>query len=226
MLDLSKSTIIDTRTYPPLSSLTTIEEGSALVGVMESSVLKAKPSAGSAGEFFLGVAQYRRGVPTESNLTVETVVPATGPYTVTLAKTPVGASSVKVYIAGAAATQGTPAAGVYSISGTTLTFHSSDAGKALKIVYRFALTVSEATFLYGNDMISNQLIPGVEISAISTGVVYTDMFVITDTWETLGTVYLGASGKFTLQSGGTAIDAVVVATPSTANGFLGLSLKP
>jgi len=227
MLDLAKCEIIDSRSLPLLSTVLTLEEGVAMVYDMENGKGVIKPSTGASGEIFAGVSQMKHVTPSQANIVVETLIPASGPYTVTLAKTPVNAASVNVYIAGVAATQGTVADNVYSVSGNVLTFHSADAGLAIKVLYRYALTAAEAAMIYGGEIIGQTVQDEVNVTTISTGTIFTDSFVIADTWEAgAGPVYLGESGKFTLQSGGTALDAVIVGAPSVSNGMLGLSLKP
>ena len=228
MLDLAKSTLIDTRLYPVSSTVTSLEEGTVMMTVLENGVGVVKPCAGNSGEVFAGVSQFRHIIPSQSNATLSAKIPSSSPYTITLPKTPVGNSSVKVYINGVAATQDAASGtGHCVVSGTTITFHSADAGKTVSIVYRYTLSQIEASMLFGGEYLGPSIIPEANLSIITQGIVFTDQFVLADSWETTNApIYLGASGKFTLASGGTAIDAVVVATPSVANGFLGIALKP
>lgn len=226
MLELSKSTVISTRLYPIHSSVIALEEGVALVAALENGALTAKPSAGVAGEVFVGVSQNRHVTPVQANGTFSTIVPGTAPYTIQLAKTPINAASVNVRINGVAATQGAVAAGVYSVSGSTLTFAAADAGKPVEILFRYALTQAEAGLLFGSEPVSLNLAAGVQSTAIYEGTIYTDNFDVSADWSNATVIKLGPNGKFTTSGTGTVVNAIVAEIPTSAGGFLGLMLQP
>lgn len=74
------------------------------------------------------------------------IVPSASPYEVTLAYTPVtGGTIIVAYTDGKLLTQVTDAtsltaAGQYYVSGSTITFHSADAGKEVLITYEYSAT--------------------------------------------------------------------------------------
>lgn len=227
MLEINKSTIIGTKLIGFHSSVIQIEEGTALVAVLENGKLVAKPSAGVAGEKFVGVAANRHSTPAQANGTFATIVPGTAPYTISLAKTPINAAAVAVYINGVMAVQNAaPTTGQYSVVGGVLTFAAADAGKSVTVIYRYALTQAEAALLFGSEPVTMNLAAGVQTTAIDTGVVYVDNFDIATDWATVSAVKLGANGTFTGAGAGETINALVAELPAVSGGYLGLMLQP
>src|SRR5690554_2166949 len=90
MLDLNKSTIIASIQYDVADNTISLEEGQALVAVLENGNMHVKPSTGAAGEHFVGVSIARASRPIVAPRVEELTVPATGPYTVNLGRNPSG----------------------------------------------------------------------------------------------------------------------------------------
>ncbi len=224
MLDINKSTLIETHLNKVSSSVSKIEEGSALIYIMENGLSVVSPAAGAGGETYAGVTHSRITRPNTAVGTVEFTVPGSSPYTVTLSETPI--TTPGVYINNVKAAVG-GAAGQYAIAGAVLTFNSADAGKNVRVVYDYNLTQVKAALLFGNDLVEPDLSTGQSIAVITTGMVFIDNFVVEDDWESVNpSIYLAAGGKFTTQSGGTQVDAIVISTPSASAGMLGLRFHP
>lgn len=236
MLNINASTLMETRPGTLASGITTMDEGTALVYVLENGVGKVKPAAGGANEVFAGVALGNPIMSTQTNRVETFTVPGTAPYQIKLARTPVGDPLVVVEANSSGGTKVTLAknasasATQYAISGNVVTLDSSFAGRTVRAQYAHALTVQELIQgPYGFD--SNRVtdlgsVPAVGI--ISVGEVFVDNFDPLADWETWSgsnPVKLAANGKFTLGGSGATVDAAVIAVPSVASGFLGLKIQ-
>lgn len=230
MLDLNKSQLIETRVAQLSSTVSLVEEGSAMVHFLENGVGVVKPSTGSGTEAFAGFAISRSTIPNIVPYYESLVVAATSPYTITLSKTMSGNDISVVLVSGGTRTPltvGTPASNAteYSISNGVITVHSSQASKTIEVGYNTAISLAEARMRYE----INEFAPGSTaldtIGLCPTGEVFISNFDITSNWAgwTPGTaIKLGASGKITLGGSGTAIPVVVTSVPGVSSPFLGV----
>lgn len=234
MLNLSACTIIETRPVEIAAGITSIQEGCALVYVLENGVNKMKPSTGAAGEFYAGVALGNPVIPTRTNKIESIKVPATSPYTVTLARAPLADPFIAVEAAGAnprvvLAKAGAASSTEYAISGSVVTLHSSFAGRTLTVMYPYSISYAEVI----------QGLPGFDASrvtdltsvpalgCIAVGEIYTDMFDPSVDWASFSSsnrIKLAANGMFTIGGSGTTIEGVVTALPTVTNGYLGMRI--
>lgn len=234
MLNIAKSTFIQTVALPVNSSIIAIEEGQALVYAFENGEQTVKPSTGVAGEFFAGVSFSRATTPTSGPMVEEITIPTAAPYTITLAKTPLAnpaayilasGASPRVVLAAAVAASPTD----YVIAGDVMTFDASFAGRTVQVVYRYTLSHVEAVYKFNFDSFATvDLVSAPVVGSVKDGVIVTDQYDTTADWAswTAATpVTLGANGTFTIGGTGTPItNAAVMAIPSINDGFLTLHL--
>jgi hypothetical protein len=111
----------------------------------------------------------------------------------------------------------------------TLTCNTGDAGKTIRIQYRFAPTLAQAQFFQGD------IIPGGDsghllgtVGIIIAGDVFTTEFDPAVDWNAVATagtaLTIGAGGIVTTGGSGGAIDARVISVPSAGSPYLGLSV--
>lgn len=237
MLNMNASAIGATAQGDLHSTVVSIEEGACAIWVMENGKATLKPTAGATGENFAGICLSQVQNATYGVMVEDVTIPSSSPYTVTLAKTAVAPDTDSSgYLLNANGTLGSAlvwdatadASLDYSISGRTLTVHSADAGKKVRIIYRYALTVVEAQYLYGDAYgdAAQGMVNGVGLAL--EGIIYTDKFDASCDWAAGGTVYTGANGTFTLKTDGTSLAGKVTvhqAPSADRKGHLGLRLK-
>lgn len=232
MLDLNRTKVIENYINETHSSVAFIEEGSALVYQLEGGKGKLRPSVGGGGEKFAGIAIGRPSTPTIVPRYDTLVVAASSPYTATLTKVMHG-NDIRVTVIAANGTRtvltaGTPGSNAteYSISNGVVTFHSSQAGKAVEIAYMYAISLQEAILKFNfQQNASNQVSDIGTVACMLTGTIYTTMYDITSNWNAGGTVYIGSNGKFTMNSSGgtdTTGQCDLVSVPSSEDSYLGL----
>ena len=234
MLNLSACTIIETRPVELAEGITSLQEGCALVYVLENGISKMKPSRGAAGEFYAGVSLGNPVIPTRSNKIEQVKVPAASPYTVTLARAPLADPFVAVEAAGAnprvvLAKAGAASATEYAISGSVVTFHSSFAGRTVTVMYPYSISYSEVVQgIAGFDASRVTDLTSVPtFGCIAVGEVFTDMFDPSVDWASFSSsnrIKLAANGMFTIGGSGTTVEGVVTAVPSVTNGYLGMRI--
>jgi len=228
MLNLPKCVVKQASTVKVSELVSRLEEGVFLVATLEDGILKATPSTGVANEAFVGVSQNRVSAPEYAPIYEEFTIPGSAPYTLKLSKLPYGTDR-GLFIAGEEAnviTTGSPAAAgdVLLDANGNLTFHSADAGKKVSTLYRYALTQTEAGFMFGGDLVPFVRIPQVETTVIEVGRVFTDHYVLGDDWANSTYAYLGADGRLTTTTTGTKV-GVVSGLPSVSDGFLGVDIS-
>lgn len=145
-VDIKRTFYTWSDTLPLAAGATVSEEGQALEAVLEDGMEKVKPASGSGT--VCGFALYRQKV-FSTDAKVETlVVPSAAPYEIELSKGQLIDGQLLVVVGGSALEKvsGTPAAGEYKadLVHGKLTFHSSAAGKAATVTYRYNMTVKEA----------------------------------------------------------------------------------
>jgi hypothetical protein len=205
---------------------TNIVAGSCLTSITESGRGKVKRSTGTSADIFAGfslVSQVKDG----KAVKIETLtIPASGPYTLTLAKTPSADADISVRTAGGTAyTQGVAANGVYSVSGAVLTFHSSNASVSVIVTYKYNITVTEAAMLWGDQAgVGSPTDVTNTVSISHSGYIYTDQFDSGADWNAASITDLktGANGLVVRGGSGVAIKGSIVEVPTADTPFLGL----
>lgn len=234
MLNMSYTKWSDAQDYPLLSTVTNVEEGIALRHTMENGVGKVRPSDGnSANDIFVGVAYHKWDTPSQMiNVEEDLTVPSSSPYTITLERSPVGGTSAVLVKADdgtvfTVQSNSPGGAGVVQLSGDTLTFDSSDAGRGIaRVVYRYDLTVKEAQRLTGDGVLGSVAPQFVveSVGVISTGWIYTSFFDPGAEWdaENINDIVAGANGYFQRGGTGAAVTGNVIHAPTRNMPFLGL----
>lgn len=237
MLDLNRCTIVESVPGTLASTVMSIEEGLALVNVLEGGYGRVAPSTGASGEMFRGVALGNAGQSTQIKRYEKFTVPSNSPYTVTLSRTPIGdgvvvieagGSNPRIVLLKASAASATE----YAIAGNVITLHSSFAGRTGYVVYTSPMLATEAAQTqYGSankfGTMDLSIIPAIGI--ITTGEVYIDNYDPTSdwaSWTTATPVKLSADGVFTLGGSGSSIESIaVVKVPVAGDPWLGLYLN-
>lgn len=234
MLNYTRSQIfISSERDVLLSEAGLIQSGMALVsGGLENGIAKAKRSTATTTESFWGVAMMQnRGVNVQKK--VETITVPVSPYTVALKKLPAGTigafqvsdGALVAVTAGAASTtniQSVTANGV-----TSLVFDSSFAGAQFNIVYDFASTASEDTYVVGEVAGSPPTAILNKVGIIQLGVAYTDQFITNALIFGATALKSVATGKFDGTGGtGTALAgrAELLAVPTIDNPYAAIRL--
>lgn len=238
MLDMNRCTIVEQVPATLASTVTAIEEGLALINVLEGGYGRVAPSAGASGEMFRGVAHGNAGTSLTGKRVEVVTVPSGSPYTVTLARAPIGDVSVVIRASGAnprvvlAKHATTPSGTEYTISGSTITFHSSLASRVADVTYSAAVTAAEAQQQqYGNynKFGSMDLSVISSIGLITTGEVFIDNYDPTSDWggwTTATPVKLAANGVFSLGGSGVSVASIAVTkVPVAGDPWLGLFLN-
>lgn len=228
MLQFSQGRIENTIERPLASGASIDAEGQALIAVYTAGVFGVKPSAGAAGEKFVGVSLSRPIVPGFAPVIERVVVPVGG--VVPLRAAPVSSTARVVDAANNAAytiVGGAPAAATEAqVSGSTIVLQAGQAGKTVLVTYLRALTVAQAVMLQGNSDIGGPA--GAywgQVGIITRGDVFTDQFDTTVDWTAPTDLKLGANGKFTLGGGGVAVPGHVISAPAEGAAFLGLHIN-
>jgi len=235
MLDLNNSRVRASRPVALASTVTNLEEGVAMVAILENGKEVVVPSTGvGSTENFVGVSCFEVQDTRYAPFYQEITVPASSPYTVTLKRAPrnlptdVGVMQLDgtafAYSASA------PTASQWTGSGNVLTFNSADAGKKLRVTGTYEPTAVEIQAIYGQSYPNSH--PEQVVGVI--GVWYETEYLLTtcfdpksNWWGTsAGPVYLGANGRFTLTNTGTLLRHVTIySAPNAQNGFLGLRMN-
>lgn len=195
-------------------------EGQALV--MDLANGGVRPSAGVAGEKFVGFAIATQINPEFTAWKESVVVDADGKATLS-AKPVASTALVKNAATGA----------VIAIDGTTVTLSANvisglTAGITVDVIYTRALTVTEAKALQGDILPGGAAANAIgAVGVIYDGDVYTDQFDTSVDWAAATAVKLGADGKLTTTgSGVTLTNVTIVALPGDGGqSFLGLHVN-
>ena len=221
--------------YSPLSAIsrssemaldptaTLLGDGQALVSTLVNGRQVVAPSAGAAGEKFVGFSSLQTSaapvVPTTAVKVEEVVIPAGG--VVTAAFTPIAGTAFAYNAA-----TGAPVA-IDSVTGADVDFLVANAGLTVRLQYRYTLTAVQARALVGDVQ------PGGfsgttygSIGVAQTGVVYTDQFDSGKDFAAATAIKLAANGRVTDHTGaGVAINAIVKALPTVGYPYLGLEFN-
>lgn len=201
------------------------EEGTSLVFIKENGKLVVKPSTGAAGEIFAGVSTGVRRKPKYLNKVENHTVTATG--VVELSRTPViaGVWLDGTQVASIGATPVVPTDdGEANLLGNKL---YAKAGQAVKVIYQYEPTVTEAQQEVGDLPINGDGESATGMySFVILGTVATTMFDVTSDWTGVVNPRLGADGRFTAKGSGTLLANVFVENAPTAEAdYLELSIK-
>lgn len=211
-----------TREFTIKSGATISQSGQALVGSMSGGIHGVSPSTADTGQNFVGfVWPQTSAVPflQTTAVKVETFVVPAG-KTVTLAKTPVSATTLVYNVtAGAAVTAD-------SVTGAVVDLTTNGTiGSTVNITYRYTLTVAEARSLNGD------VIPGGyagltygQVGVLQAGTIFTDQFDSAVNWLAATAVELAAGGTLTNQGGASnvVVPCSIIAIPSVEYPFLGI----
>lgn len=203
-------------------------EGAALVAVYEDNELRVKPSEGTSGEVFVGVAISAIASVTVAPKVEELVIDK-DTATVELARLPITDKDIAVKVDGTSITVGTTADDSHAkLEKQKLTFGESLKGKTAVVTYRFSPNAEELYVVQGEQR------PGVHVTTalgqtgvITSGEVLTSEFDVAADWTPKANgqldVYLGANGLFTTtKANGTKLNAVVTRLPVAGSPYLGL----
>lgn len=228
MLYLPKTAVGKVFSVPLLSTITSLVEGAALVAGLENGTLVAKTATPADTDKFLGFTHIHNIIPTELTKVETVTVPSASTYTVTLKRTPLTAAS-RLSVRNASNTNltyhaSTPADGVFTVSGSTITFHSAQAGATMTVTYVYTATVAEAIAAYGEFYTSaNGAVSSKHVSLIKEGEIFTDQFDLAANWTSATSIKVGTGSKLILGSGtGASIDGYVTHVPTEEVPFLGI----
>lgn len=206
--------------YPVAAGSVVTSNGQALVVANVGNVFGVAPSAGAAGEVFVGFANAQVSAAPFLETTavkVETAI-VNGGGTVTLAFAPL-AGSVLVYDNTLGAVIAQPPAVVTGKVVSVLT-----PGDSVTITYTYALTVFQAVALMGNQQPGGYA--GSILNTIGVGQqgrIFTTMFASGKNYAAATALKLAAGGLITDQSGtGVAINGFVTQIPTIDVPFLGI----
>lgn len=210
--------------YPLAAGATLSADGQALVVSNANGVFGVAPSAGVAGEVFLGfVCAQTSAAPflEQTAIKVDQVVSSAGGVAVATFTPVAGTLSVLNPSTGAA------------ITGWTLGAAGSVSGladsTAFTFVYTYALTVPQAVALMGNQVPSGYAGSLLGSTGCSQrGKIYTNQIDTSVDWTTVGQPVLAANGQLTshaVNANGVYIPAQVIAYPTSDYPYLGLEFS-
>ena len=225
MIQFQDSKFGSSEELPIMVGATVTAEGQALVADYTGGVFGVKPSAGAAGEQFVGVSLSQQltilYLPYVERLTVAALA-------VTTSFTP-AAGTIRVYnVTRAAAVAAGAGAGQYGISGAVITVVTGGATvntDVLEVSYRYSPSTVQARAVQGD-------IPAGGSAALTLGTtgVVTSGTIVNSEFDTSvdwsanpTTVKLAAGGLFTVGGSGINVpNCHVTQVPSASNPFLGL----
>lgn len=238
-LDLTRSFWDKLVQVPLHSSASYTQEGSCLIQTTETglSYAVANISAGAAKEKFMGIALSDSLRLTDYVHTQSSTVPSVAPFTVTLEKTTATAGSYFIQDStGSVYTDVSPGAPAgatqYSVSGTTVTFHSGATGKSVVIRFTYTPTIVEVESRWHASPLSLDAMDRIGQVEVAIGFcrVYTTHYDSSRTFTVGGAVYTGGAscspacgpGKFTTATTAVQVAGVCVQVPSASDIFLGV----
>lgn len=221
----------DTVQRPLVAGTTVSEEGLLLKSVLVAGSEHLTLTAGTANEKVVGFA-YNTNLSVTTAVVVEDtlVIPGAAPYTIQLKKANLVAGSVRVHNVAANSDFAVGSgAGEYSIDLVhgTLTFDAADKDKAIVVTYKYNLTMKESALLYRERPVNapNAAFFDEVVAIVGSGELYTTAFDSSLSYDAVNAVYAGANGIITAASGGVALPARVISTPTAASPYLGLAFN-
>lgn len=148
MIDIKRTFYTWSDTQPVATGKTVNEEGQGLVAVMEGGVEKVMPYEANATGKIVGFAMFRQLTFGTAALVEDHIIPTAAPFTVELGKQNLILGQIRVQDVVANADFASPhvGAGTYDVDTThgILTCDVGDAGKTIRVYYRYSLTVTDA----------------------------------------------------------------------------------
>jgi hypothetical protein len=234
MIDIKRTFYTWSDTQNVATGYTVSEEGQGLVAVMENGVENVMPSAGLAGEVFVGFAMFRQQTFTTAAVVEDHVVPTAAPYLVELSKNNLITGQIRVYDATndvdltPAAAPPAVAAGEYLVDlvAGTVELNAAEAGVTIRVYFRYEMTAAEAILHY-YEAPTNHPDPNYFAQVgvgKGKGRVFTMYYDQAIDWSTAALIpYLAADGMITGAGPGPAIPSGrVVSVPSPADPYLGI----
>jgi hypothetical protein len=223
MIDIKRTFYTWSDTQPVATGKTVTEEGQGLVAVMEGGVEKVMPSEALAGEKFVGFAMFRQLTFGTAALVEDHIVPTAAPFVIELGKQHLIAGQIRVLDIVANADL-VPVA-IDLVHGT-VTLAAGEAGKTVRIFYRYELTVSESIqqfYQAPTNMPDPNFFSQVGVGK-SKGRVFTMYYDQSVVWSSAAVVpALAAGGMITDGGVGPVIpNARVVSVPSPQDPYLGI----
>lgn len=213
MLDLTRVTgansVVEFALHTSYSTPT--ESGLAYISVADATSGEevVKPATGAASEVFSGIAYLDKHAGVYgTKVDYAVTVPSTAPYTVTLPDSGIyGLVGTKDTVTGSALVYDASADATldYSISGSVVTFHSSDAGDTAYLTYNYTLTTQQLQQLGISPVASAATTTGtIALLKNSQLRAYVTNFIPDTTYAVNDSVKLGGSGSGSTNADGTA----------------------
>ena len=229
MLNLQKCKIDHSENIPIITGATVAQEGIPLTGLLEDGIEKVKPLVGDTADKFVGVSYGETSVPTIKSFVYDAVIPAASPYTIQLPKNNLVATQIAIREGtgyATAFTEDTIATTKFSCVDATgvVTFHVDDAGKSVRITFRYNPTAQELLMEDSFSFSPSGFATIGSCGVITKGVVFTDQFDASKNWLA-ATGVESAAGLFTDQTGSGNVELTnvkIVSIPTVDDPFLGL----
>lgn len=232
MIDLKRTFYTWSDTQPVAIGETISEEGQGLVAVLENGVEKVKPATALVAEKVVGFAMFRQKTFATSAFVEDKIIPTAAPFEVELSNQNLIVGQFRAYsfadLADFLVVPGpAPLAGqvvVDSVHGKLL-FNLADAGKTVRMYYRWTMTVPQAILHYyeaPTNMPDPNFFAQVGVGK-GKGRVFTMYFDMSVIWDAAGVVpSLGADGRI-VDGGLVPIpNARVVSIPTPVDPYLGI----
>lgn len=232
MIDLKRTFYTWSDTQPVAIGKTVSEEGQGLVAILEGGVEKVYPSEAAPGEKIVGFAMFRQKTFATSAFVEDKIIPTAAPFTVELSNTNLIVGQFRAYsfadMADFLVVPGpAPLAGqvvVDSVHGTLL-FNVADAGKTVRMYYRWTMTVPQSILHYyeaPTNMPDPNFFAQVGVGK-GKGRLFTMYFDMSVVWDGAVVPALGADGRIVDGGVGPAIpNARVVSIPTPVDPYLGI----
>ena len=229
MLNLQKCKMDHSETIPLLTGAEVAQEGVPLSGLLEDGIEKVKPFVGDTTDKFVGVSYGETMIPAIKSYVYDAVIPAAGVYTIQLPKNNLVATQIAVREGVGYATayaEDTVATTKFACADATgiVTFHADDAGKSVRITFRYYPTAQELLMEDSFSFSPSGFATIGSCGVITQGVVYTDQFDASKNWLA-ATGVESAAGLFTDQTGSGNVELTnvkIVSIPTVDDPFLGL----
>lgn len=228
MLDLARSTIMESMIAPLSAALASVDEGVAMSWLIESGKGTLGKTGGDSNDRFAGFSQLRFGSPNVGRIVEELTISA---GVATLSRTPRGTSTDRgVFNASGTALTSVGSAGAvdantkYNITNKVLTVHTDLNTTKVKVQYEYDLTATEAALLYGRDYGQIDVSAARDIGLITSGIVFIDSYDAAINFNAAVSPVLkcAASGKVTVGGSGATINGHVVSVPTPSDPWLGI----
>ena len=153
MIDIKRTFYTWSDTQPVATGKTVTEEGQGLVAVMEGGVEKVQPSEAAPDEKIVGFAMFRQLTFSTAAVVEDHIIPTAAPFVIELGKQHLIGGQIRVQNMVApgdfvpAVAPPAVAAGEFladTVHGTVAFNGAADAGKTVRVYYRYDLTVAEA----------------------------------------------------------------------------------